>query len=52
MGRIFIAQCIVGCIYGYLYCFLKIKTFTKYGRDYFPTPKIFELIIEKYLILE
>ena len=42
----------VAFVLGYVYWYLKIYSVSYYGRDLFPTPRIFELLIQKYLIVQ
>ncbi len=45
-------QVAVAFALSYVYYYLKINSMTNYGKDYFPTPRIFELLVEKYLVIE
>ncbi len=45
-------QVAVAFALSYVYYYLKIYSMTNYGKDYFPTPRIFELLVEKYLVIE
>jgi hypothetical protein len=44
-------QIIAAFAFGYAYHYLKFYSLSHYGRDFLHTPKIFESVIEKYLIL-
>lgn len=45
-------QILLGFAFGYAYYYMKVYAMTHYGKDYFRTPKVFELLVEKYMVLE